>query len=211
MTSEPIRSDVLEPVRFYFDFISPFGYFASLRIDEIAARHGRWADWTSMLLGISVLKVMNIPAIVDLPLKGDYIRRDARRYARQHGIAFERPAELPTSRPIEAGRLFAWAKELDAEQAKVLAGSIYRRYFVACDDIADLGVLAQCAAQAGFDWGAYEDARADGRPAQLLRRNVEDSLARGVFGSPMFLIDDEPFFGVEKLPVLEQWLASGGW
>ncbi len=201
----------LAPVRFYFDFISPFGYFASLRIDEIAARHGRQVDWTSMLLGISVLKVMNIPAIVDLPLKGDYIKRDARRYARQHGVAFERPAGLAPSRPVEAGRLFAWAKELDAARAKVLAGGIYRRYFAACEDIGDPGVLAQCATQAGFDWGAYEDARAEGRPGQLLRRNVEDSLARGVFGSPMFIIDDEPFFGVEKLPVVEQWLATGGW
>lgn len=211
MTSGPASRASREPIRFYFDFISPFGYFASLRIDQIAARHGRAVDWTSMLLGVSVLKVMNIPAIVDLPLKGDYIRRDARRYARQHGVAFERPAELAPSRPLEAKRLFAWAKEMDAEQAKRLAVAIYRTYFSDCEDIGDLGVLARCAGQAGLDWEAYEDARAEGRPAQLLRRNVEDSLARGVFGSPMFLVDDEPFFGVEKLPVLEQWLASGGW
>jgi 2-hydroxychromene-2-carboxylate isomerase len=42
-------------------------------------------------------------------------------------------------------------------------------------------------------------------------RNVDDSLAKGVFGSPFFIVDGEPFFGVEKLPVVEQWLATGGW
>lgn len=211
MSLDPAVPDAREPIGFYFDFISPFGYFASLRIDAIAARHGRKVDWTSMLLGVSVLKVMNIPPIVDLPLKGDYIRRDARRYARQHGVPFARPEGLAPSRPLEAGRLFAWAREIDASQAKLLAADIYRRYFVACEDIGDLAVLAQCARGAGLDWHAYEDARAEGTPAALLRRNVEHSLGQGVFGSPMFIVDGEPFFGVEKLPVLEQWLESGGW
>ena len=29
----------LEPIDFYFDFSSPYGYFAAAKIDEIAARH----------------------------------------------------------------------------------------------------------------------------------------------------------------------------
>jgi 2-hydroxychromene-2-carboxylate isomerase len=45
------------PLAFYFDFISPYGYFASLR-----SRTGRapWphVDWRPMLLGVAVLKVM---------------------------------------------------------------------------------------------------------------------------------------------------------
>ena len=43
------------PLAFYFDFISPYGYFASLRIEELAARHGRAVDWRPMLLGVAVL------------------------------------------------------------------------------------------------------------------------------------------------------------
>jgi 2-hydroxychromene-2-carboxylate isomerase len=85
------------------------------------------------------------------------------------------------------------------------------RYFVGCEDIADPAVLASFARATGFDWAAYEEARREGLRAELLRRNVERSLERGVFGSPMFIIDGEPFFGVEKLPVVEQWLETGGW
>lgn len=99
------------PIQFYFDFISPFGYFASLRIDDLARRYGREVEWTSMLVGVSVLKVMGLPPIVELPLKGPYVINDAKRYARQHQVAFERPSTSPTSRPVEAGRAFAWAKE----------------------------------------------------------------------------------------------------
>ena len=43
------------PLHFHFDFISPYGYFASLRIEAIAQRHGRTVEWHAMLLGVSVL------------------------------------------------------------------------------------------------------------------------------------------------------------
>jgi 2-hydroxychromene-2-carboxylate isomerase len=38
-------------VDFYFDFSSPYGYLASTRIDEIAARHGAPVTWRPFLLG----------------------------------------------------------------------------------------------------------------------------------------------------------------
>lgn len=117
-----MAAETRKPIQFYFDFISPFGYFASLRIDELARRYGREVEWTSMLVGVSVLKVMGISPIVELPLKGQYVINDAKRYARQHQVAFERPTSSPTSRPVEAGRAFAWAKEVDPAAAKRLAG-----------------------------------------------------------------------------------------
>ena len=43
-------------IRFWFDFISPYGYLASLRIDELAARHGRTVDWHPLLVGVTVLR-----------------------------------------------------------------------------------------------------------------------------------------------------------
>lgn len=199
------------PIQFYFDFISPFGYFASLRIDDLAGRHGRQVEWTSMLVGVSVLKVMGIPAIVDLPLKGAYVVNDARRYARQHRIAFNRTDPSATSRSVEAGRVFAWANETDPAAAKQLAGLIFESYFVHCLEIAQDQVLSACVSEAGLSWRAFEAARAQGTPAALLRRNVGESIGRGVFGSPFFVVDGQPFFGLEKLPLVDEWLATGGW
>jgi 2-hydroxychromene-2-carboxylate isomerase len=206
-----VTAQATQPIEFYFDFISPFGYFASLRIEELARRYGRAVEWTSMLVGVSVLKVMGIPPIVELPLKGQYVINDAKRYARQHGVEFERAISCPTSRPVEAGRAFAWAKQIDAEAAKRFARLIFISYFVRCSDISEDRVLSACAAEAGLSWLAFEKARAAGTPAALLRHNVDVSLQRGVFGSPFFIVDGEPFFGVEKLHVVEEWLAAGGW
>jgi 2-hydroxychromene-2-carboxylate isomerase len=209
--SSVVTAVIWNPIQFYFDFISPFGYFASLRIDDLAGRYGRQVEWTSMLVGVSVLKVMGIPAIVDLPLKGAYVVNDARRYARQHRVAFNRPSPSATSRPLEAGRVFAWANETDPAAAKRLAGLIFRSYFVDGLDIAQDKVLSACVSEAGLSWQAFEAARAEGTPAAQLRRNVGESIERGVFGSPFFVVDGEPFFGLEKLPLLEEWLATGGW
>lgn len=206
-----VGAETRPPIQFYFDFISPFGYFASLRIDELAQRYGREVEWTSMLVGVSVLKVMGIPPIVELPLKGPYVINDARRYARQHRIAFERMSPSPASRPLEAGRAFVWAKGVDPAASKRLAGLIFRSYFVHCLDIAQEDVLSACVRDADLPWHAYEVARSAGTPASQLRHNVEESIQRGVFGSPFFIVDGEPFFGVEKLALVEEWLATGGW
>ena len=74
-------------MQFYFDFISPFGYFASLRIDALAAKHGRQDEWRSMLLGVSVLEVMGMKPLMETPLKGDDLRREFARDERRHGLA----------------------------------------------------------------------------------------------------------------------------
>jgi 2-hydroxychromene-2-carboxylate isomerase len=96
-------------------------------------------------------------------------------------------------------------------RAKQLAGRIFESYFVRCLDIADDEVLRACLDECDLSWPAFESARAQGRAAELLRRNVDDSITCGVFGSPFFIVDGEPFFGVEKLSVVEDWLATGGW
>ena len=74
------------PLHIHLDFISPYGYFASLRVEALAARHGRTVAWHPMLLGVAVLKVMGLKPLMDTPLKGDYVDRDVRRYAREHGL-----------------------------------------------------------------------------------------------------------------------------
>jgi 2-hydroxychromene-2-carboxylate isomerase len=32
-----------------------------------------------------------------------------------------------------------------------------------------------------------------------------------VFGSPFFVADGEPFWGVDRIPMLEEWVRKGGW
>ncbi|NBR28932.1 MAG: 2-hydroxychromene-2-carboxylate isomerase, partial [Betaproteobacteria bacterium] len=45
-----------QPIDFYFDYSSPYGYIAALKIDDLAARYGRSVIWKPILLG-AVFKV----------------------------------------------------------------------------------------------------------------------------------------------------------
>ena len=44
-----------------------------------------------------------------------------------------------------------------------------------------------------------------------LREATDEALSRGVFGSPFFIVDGEPFWGHDRLEHVERWLATGGW
>ncbi len=196
---------------FYFDFISPFGYLASLAIPAFAARHGAEADWRSMLLGISVLKVQGARPLLEVPLKGPYIQRDAYRYARRHGITFGRRVESPPSKPLAAARAFTWLRAMRPDLAVPAAQAIFAAYWGRAEDISEPAQVIAILEAADLDTAGLADAFAGGTAADLLKAAIDASIAAGVFGSPFFLAGDEPFFGLEKMPVLGEWLDEGGW
>jgi 2-hydroxychromene-2-carboxylate isomerase len=39
----------------------------------------------------------------------------------------------------------------------------------------------------------------------------DEALSKNVFGSPFLIVDGEPFWGWDRLPLLEEWLKRGGW
>ena len=67
-------------IDFYFDYSSPYGYFAAMKIDDLAAKNGRSVNWKPILLG-AVFKVTGGQPLPALPLKGPYALRDILRSA----------------------------------------------------------------------------------------------------------------------------------
>ncbi|WP_428248638.1 2-hydroxychromene-2-carboxylate isomerase [Ferrovibrio sp.] len=199
------------PLDFYFDFISPFGYFASLRIDELAVKHGRSTTWHPMLLGVSVLKVMGLKPLLDTPLKGPYIERSVERYRSLHGITMKRQPRDEFMNPLPPARAYYWLFDQDAALAKRAARAIYRAYWRDGRDMGQPDQLCAVLAPLGIDSDALREALADPRVAQRLRDEVEASMQRGVFGSPFVIADGEPFWGNDSLDLLDLWLTKGGW
>jgi 2-hydroxychromene-2-carboxylate isomerase len=210
-TDAPVSPDALAPIEFHFDFISPFGWFASQRIEALAARHGRRVDWHAMLLGVSVMKVMGLKPLLETPLKGDYTKRDIARHARLHGLPLARALDAPVPDPLPAARSFWWAKATAPGSEVALAKGIYSAMWTEAADIGAPAVLEPLVRAGGLDAQRWRGGVADGSAASLLRAAVERSLAAGVFGSPFFIVEGEPFWGVDKLELLDRWLQTGGW
>jgi 2-hydroxychromene-2-carboxylate isomerase len=197
------------PVDFYFDFSSPYGYFASARIDAIGAKHGRGVSWHPILLG-AVFKVTGGAPLPSLPLKGDYAKVDIPRCARAFGLPFTFPAKFPIPTQT-AARMTVWAQGPDPERAKTLAAGLYRAYFAENRDITNPEVCGDVAAACGLDRAAAIAAINDRAVKDKLKLEVDEAIARNVFGSPYFLVDGEPFWGADRLDHVERWLATGGW
>ncbi|PWC39311.1 2-hydroxychromene-2-carboxylate isomerase [Azospirillum sp. TSO35-2] len=202
-----------EPIDFYFDFASPYGYFASLRIDELAAKHGRGVTWRPILLG-AIFKVTGMKPNLQQPLRGEYLTLDAGRIARLTGAPFTFPDSSPVS-GVAASRAFYWLTDEHPEQAKLLARALYHAHFGEGRDIGVADTVAEIAAATlgslGIDRAAVAAALQDPAVKDRLRSETEEAVDRGVFGSPFVIVDGEPFWGWDRLDMVDRWLATGGW
>jgi 2-hydroxychromene-2-carboxylate isomerase len=198
------------PIDFYFDFSSPYGYLASEKIEALAARHGRGVDWHPIMLGV-IFKQTGAAPLTMIPLKGDYSRRDMARSARFHGVAaFRMPSKFPIPSQAPA-RIVLWQKQRDAALAAKLIHALYRAFFVDDIDISAPDSAVAIAAKCGVDAGAARAAVDDPAIKDALKQENEQAIARGVFGSPFIVVDEEPFWGLDRFDQAERWLATGGW
>lgn len=199
------------PLAFYFDFISPYGYFASLRVEELAARHGRTVDWRPMLLGVAVLKVMGLKPLLDTPLKGDYVRRDVLRHARRNGIALRRDLNASVGNPLAPARAFYWVRQHRPEHQAALVHALYHAFWAEGRDLSTPEAVAAVGLPRGLGPAELAAGAASDEAATLLRNAVAASIKAGIFGSPTIVVDDEPFWGFDRLAEVDEWMSRGGW
>ena len=197
------------PVDFYFEFSSPYGYIASRLVDDLSKRIGREMRWRPFLLG-PVFKATGSAPLVEIPMKGDYSRHDFPRSARLHGVPFAMPAKFPIG-TVAAMRAFYWVDAKDPALAQHLAKALYSAYFAEGRDISDPAVVFAVASSLGIDAEALEAGIAEPALKERAKSEVDAAMARGVFGSPFFIVDGEPFWGCDRIPMLEEWVKRGGW
>ena len=195
------------PLAFYFDFSSPYSYIASEWIEALAARHARTVRWHAILLGVT-FQAAGLKSPVDYPMKREYSLHDFERSARFAGVPLTNPATFPI--PTQnAARLFWWLDAADPKRASAWARHCLRAYFARGVDLSDALALGGLAAEFGLDAGQAESIWSDPAWKQRLKAENDAAVALGVFGAPFFLIDGEPFWGNDRRPQIERWLASG--
>ena len=198
-----------DPIDFWFDFSSPYGYLLSERIDEVAARFGRKVRWHPILLGVVFKATGSAPLTLQNPAKAAYSLLDFARSARFMGIPYRHPTRFPLATQ-NAARAYYWLHGQDCALARRFAHAAFRALYVDGRDIAAPDVVLEIAAGLGVDRSRLEAALQRQEIKDRLKDEVDKALAIGVFGSPHVMIDGEPFFGADRLPQIEKWLETGG-
>lgn len=197
-----------QDITFYFDFASPYAYFAAQRIDALAAVHGRKVRWTPVLLA-ALRQATGSPLAPEVPLKWAYVQRDLPRTARMLGIPYRQPPGFPRFL-VEPARAMLWLRRTqDDAVASAFARRCFGAYFGDGIDL-DQEVLLGIAAALGVDRAALAAGMADPAIKQLLKEENERAIAAGVFGVPFVIADGAAFWGSDRLDQLAAHLAGQG-
>ncbi|WP_051748714.1 2-hydroxychromene-2-carboxylate isomerase [Nevskia soli] len=210
MSDAPLESAPAEAatVDFYFDFASPYAYFAHGTLVALTRRHGLRLRYRPVLLW-AILKELGMPPPMEQPAKRRYMEHDMRRSAVYFGLPFQLPPGFPVSSHA-AARLF---HTLDAQaprgwsaQAGDLVAALFKAYFVDGRDIADPAVLGEAATVIGLaPQQVQQAAQAEAGKAALRQANAE-AVQRGVWGSPFWFHGGEGYFGADRLAQFERSL-----
>lgn len=198
-----------EPIEFWFDFSSPYAYFAAATIENRLASIGRVIAWRPFLLGVLFQKT-GMTSVSRTPLRGDYARHDWQRLSRVLRVPFSLPPHHPYPSQVVA-RTFYYLNAQGREPALRFAHAAFEGHFVHGKDLSAAPAVLALADALGLRderlaaWLTSPDAK-----ARLVAAN-EEAIGKGVFGSPFFIADGEPFWGWDRIGMLEQWLRDGRW
>lgn len=195
------------PIDFWFDFSSPYSYIASEWVEAVAARHGRTVRWHAILLG-ATFQAAELKPPVAYPLKREYSVADFARSARFEGLPYVQPVPFPI--PTQnAARVFWWLESQEASRAVAWARAGLRAYFTRGVPLHEAQALRGLCSELRLDPDAAEAAWSDPLWKARLKCENDTAIAAGIFGAPAIVVDGELFWGNDRKPQIERWLASG--
>lgn len=189
---------------FYYDFGSPNCYLAHVRLPEILARTGAALSLKIMLLG-GVFQATGNQSPVLNKLKAPNVHRDMLRYIGKYRVPFTMNPHFP----INTLKMMRGA--VVAEEEGYLERYNAALYPAMWRDALDMGqdeVLVDVLGAAGLDARHILARTGEDAVKARLKAYTEAAVARGVFGAPTFFVNDEMFFGQDRLEFVEDALQG---
>ena len=189
-------------VEFYFDYLSPYAYLASLEIGPLCRRHGAALALRPVLFA-GLLNHWGQRGPAEIPPKGLHALRDCLRYATLRGVPL-RPPRFHPFRPLSALRV-SLAEVSGDDQPRVVS-ALYQLGWARGGDLGSDEEMRAALDEAGLDGGALLSRAAEPEAKQALRDQTEAAVANGVFGIPTMRVAGELFWGLDQLRWLELFL-----
>ena len=185
----------------YSDYKSPYAYLAFDPAFELEKRfriHLRWIPFQLRIKGKGERSVYS-------EYKARYSYLDARRWAKSRGLVIRGPTKVYDTTPALIGGLFAEQQGRMIDYSRKVYEAFFKRELEADQPDAVAAVVASLGMSAD-DYLKYLSE--EGALAYL--RAQEEAAADHVFGVPLFILDGEPFWGHDRIPLLEERLTETG-
>jgi len=199
---------VSSAIEFYFDFSSPYSYIASERIEALAARTARPLQWRPLLLGAVFKATGGAPLTEVAGPKARYAIRDFARAAAFVGVPYRHPTTFPVG-AVAASRAVLWLQREHSPHSVAYVHAVFRALFVHDRNVGDATVALDIAQSLGIDKARLAAGVQEDAIKNALRVEVEQAIARGVFGAPTIFVDGEMFWGHDRLDHVERWITHG--
>jgi 2-hydroxychromene-2-carboxylate isomerase len=204
-----IRPEIVMPgqtpqkpeVKMYSDFKSPYAYLAfdpGMSLRERFDVRVRWIPFQLRVKGKGERSLNS-------EYKVKYSYMDARRWAKPRGLWIRGPLKVYDTTPAAIGGLFAETQGRLLDYGRMAFEKFFLREFEADQPEA----VARLIAELGLSDRLYMEYLA-GAGRDAYERCQQEAAADHVFGVPFFLFEGEPFWGYDRLALLEQRLTEAG-
>ena len=191
-------------VEFYFDVGSPAAYLAWTQLPRLAQEMHAEIEYRPFLLG-GVFQATGNRSPMEVAAKGQYMQDDLARYARRYGVEFRHNPYFPINTlTLMRGALGLQMREPARMQAYVDA--VYRAIWVDAKNMNDPATVAEVLQQAGCDAEKLLALAADPAVKDQLKVQTADAVSRGVFGAPTFFVNNQMFWGQDRLDFVKEAL-----
>ena len=191
---------------FYWDFTSPYAYIGANLIEAVARKHNRSVDWRPVSIG-HLWKA--IPDRTPFPkVKMDYMEHDWTRSAKLAGLPIvTTPTPFPTDAKLPR-LLFYRLKEQNPTKAVAFAKAAFKQYWGEGKDIATPEHLKTVVHVAGVPEAEIARAAEDANARQAVLDATAEAIELKAFGTPTFIVDDEMFWGSDRIDHIDRWLTQ---
>jgi 2-hydroxychromene-2-carboxylate isomerase len=207
LDSEVIMS---KQVDYYLSPPSPFVYLGHERFTAIAEKHGVQVNLKPFDLGKVFSVSGGLPLAQRPPQRQAYRLVELARWSEYLGMPLNlHPKFFPVAGDPAAKLVIAAQLANGTARAMTLVGALGRAIWAEERNIADEATLLQLADACGLDGAALLKA-SEGQAVQAAyAQNTQDAVSAGVFGAPWFVYQGQPYWGQDRLDLLECALAAG--
>ena len=193
-------------IDYYFFTISPFAYLGSAELERIAQETGAQINVRPIQVKTVFQETGGVPPAQRPQPRQDYRFVELERWSNERNLPLNKqPAHFPVPDQLSCAAIYA-AEELGGDPLK-LAHAILKACWAEERDVSDRATLHAIAGETGHDADRLIETAESQPMVQKVEQVTREAIERGVFGSPWYIVDGEPFWGQDRLDLVARKLG----